>query len=304
MHTRKVAPIGLVVFGTFITMGGCGADTIAIGDFPAALERAACKRMVLCGSAVDQAACEATTFFAHNEGLLTIVAAVKRGTVAYDASHASACIQELEADCAYSFARTSPSKCDEIFTGRVATGGVCVGGVECADKGDCVKPSSCVAACCSGTCQVVPIIGVGAPCAGFLDRCAPGAFCDRGTCAPELPVGSPCYGSGCVAPAVCLQAPDGSSETCTVLSAAAGAPCIPGANFDCGRSDERCAPATMRCIKLTPLGGACDVKSDCIAYSNCVAGICQVEPAAGEPCDFAANLYCQGDLTCNAGVCR
>src|SRR4051812_22385558 len=122
MYAQKVAPIGLVVFGTFLTMGGCGSDTLTIDDFPAALERAAC---------------------------------------------------------------------------------------------------------CAGTCQVLPTHAVGAPCTPISDRCAEGAFCDDGTCALELPAGSACFGGGCVPPAVCLRAPDGSSETCTIISTAAGAPCIP-----------------------------------------------------------------------------
>ena len=67
MDTRKLAPIGMMVLGTFTMTGGCGSDTIAIDDFPAALVRAGCKRVVRCGGAVDQATCEASTFIDQNE---------------------------------------------------------------------------------------------------------------------------------------------------------------------------------------------------------------------------------------------
>ncbi len=304
MHMRHIDSWTLIVFGALGALGGCGgSDAIPIEDLPASLEQALCRRAVACAGAADQASCEATNFLAENAGVLTIVQSVKRGGVTYDGAKASACLRELEADCAD--LPTDSSTCDAVFTGTVAAGGACVTSVECLDDGRCVPPGTCTDACCVGTCRGKPIpLPVGASCTTADATCVDGAFCaNGGTCLPELPVGSACTGTGCASPAVCLRNPDDGSEICTVISTVVGAPCLPGANFGCGRSDEHCNATTRTCTKRAQPGAPCQEDADCVGYASCVAGICKTRPTLGQPCDGSTGIYCQGGLICPAGVC-
>jgi len=104
---------------------------------------------------------------------------------------------------------------------------------------------------------------------------------------------------------VCLSRPDGSAETCTVISTAPGAACVPGANFGCRRDDETCNATTSLCTKRAALGAACATDGDCVGYGYCdtAAGTCTARPGLGQPCDNTTHVWCLGSLTCANGTC-
>ena len=101
-------------------------------------------------------------------------------------------------------------------------------------------------------------------------------------------------------PAVCLYRPDGSGETCTVISTEPGAACVPGANFGCGRDDETCDATTSLCTKRAAPGGACQTYGDCVGYAYCdtAAGTCKARVALGQACDVSTGVECVGGLIC------
>jgi hypothetical protein len=192
----------------------------------------------------------------------------------------------------------------------VSAGGTCVIDTECADHGRCLEPDTCSVACCVGTCQAgAAPAAIGAACDVLSPTpCVDGAFCaNDGTCTARRPVGAACAGAPdeCLGPAVCLSRPDGSSETCTVISTEPGAACVPGANFGCGRADESCNAATSLCTKRALPGGACQTDGDCVGYAYCdsAAAACKARPSLGQPCDFTNHIWCVGDLVCPNGVC-
>lgn len=296
----------LTVAGSALT--GCGSsDSLPIDELPAELEQRVCARAVACSGAESQTTCESTIFFAEDPGVQTLVAAVKRGTVNYDGQSARTCLDAYTTDCAD---LVEPAACDKVFHGNVAAGGACVVSAECAGGGRCLEPDTCTVSCCVGTCEAVAgPAAVGAACDSLASTpCVDGAFCSNdGICTARRPVGAACSGSRdeCLDPAVCLYHPDGSPETCTVISTAPGAACDPGANFGCGREDETCNATTLRCTKRALPGAACDGYDDCVGYATCdtAAGTCKVRPKLGEACDNNAQIWCLGSLACVNGVC-
>ena len=128
--------------------------------------------------------------------MLTVVAAVKRGTVKYDAESARVCLDAFTTDCAD---LVEPAACDNVFRGTVPAGGACVTGAECVDGGRCLEPDTCTVACCVGTCEAVGApIAIGGACdfPSSSTPCVDGAFCanDR-TCTARRPVGAACQGA-------------------------------------------------------------------------------------------------------------
>jgi hypothetical protein len=300
--------LALVLAAVGSALTGCGSNSISLQELPAELERRACARAVACGGAESQTACESTLFLAENQELLTLNEAVKRGTVRYDAASAGACLNAITTDCAD---LVEPAACNNVFRGTVPAGGVCVTGAECADRGRCLGTDTCTAACCPGTCEAVGApIAIGGACdyPSSSTPCVEGAFCDNDrTCMARRPVGAGCSGAPdeCLDPAVCLYRPDGSGETCTVISTAPGAACVPGANFGCGREDETCNATTSLCTKRATPGAACQSTDDCVLYAYCdtAAGTCKARPTLGQACDNNAGIGCAGGLICPSGVC-
>jgi hypothetical protein len=306
-RTNRHCPSALLVIVACAALTGCGSGGISIDELPSELERRACARAVACGGAESQTACESTAFVAESSDVQTVVAAVKRGTVKYDGDSARVCLDAITTDCAD---LVEPDACDDVFRGTVAAGGVCVTSTECAGGGRCLKSDSCTVSCCAGTCEAVGApIAIGGACDILSSTpCVEGAYCgNNGTCTVRQPVGAPCQGAlhECVEPAVCLYLPDGSSETCTVISSEPGAACVPGANYGCGRADETCNATASRCTKLAAPGANCQDSKDCVSYAYCddAAGTCKARPALGQACDNAASVYCVGGLMCRNGTC-
>ena len=289
----------LAVAGGALT--GCGSNSISVDELPSELERRACARAVACGGAESQTVCESTVFIAQDWSVLTVVAGVKRGTIKYDGASARVCLDAIDTDCG---SDSEPAACDNVFRGTVPAGGACVIDGECVNRGRCLKPDTCTVACCVGTCEAVGApIAIGGACdypfsahrprrrrllrQSNVHGAPPGRRRVRerpGTSAPD--------------PAVCLYRPDGSGETCTVISTEPGAACVPGANFGCGRDDETCDATTSLCTKRAAPGGACQTYGDCVGYAYCdtAAGTCKARVALGQACDVSTGVECVGGL--------
>lgn len=285
-------------------LAGCDPEPLSIDRLAAEEERVICAREVACGGAVDQATCESTAFLVESGRTATAIAAVKRGTLAYDSAMARRCLDQVTTDCAI-LPDVPNNPCDEIFKGQVAVGGDCLLDDECAGGGACEIPS-CPSACCPGTCastKQAPV-PLGGSCGASGADCVSGAACLDGICAPPRAVGAACQGAWreCAAPAVCLAIPGG-TETCTILPTSRGAPCEPGANYGCGRVDERCDAASRTCVPLSAPGSPCETIGDCVGYAYCDAGACKIRPTIGQPCAMPIEIQCMGSLVCPAGVC-
>jgi hypothetical protein len=295
----------LSLVGACAALASCTSNEISIDELVPEIERRFCARAVACGGAESQTACESTVFLAESSGVLTLVEAVERGTVEYDGESARECVDAIITDCAD---LQEPAACDNVFRGTVAAGGACVTSAECVDR-RCLFTDTCTAACCVGTCEAVPPpAAIGAACDLLASTpCVEGAFCLDGVCTARRPAGAACQGSSdeCVEPAVCLYPLDGSGGTCTVISTAPGAACIPNGNYGCGREDETCNATTSLCTKVVPPGAACQSSSDCVSYAYCdtAAGTCKARPKLGEACSNSTGAYCIGSLSCPNGVC-
>jgi len=308
-NSRRLFLATLILASAGSALTGCDSDEISIDDLPAEVERRLCARAVACGGAESQASCESTAYVAESASVMTLVAAVKRGTVAYDGESASECLDAFTAnDCASLGAE--PAACGNIFRGRVPAGGVCVTSEECVGGGRCLEPDTCTAACCVGSCEAVaPPAAIGASCDFFVSNpCVEGAFCSlENVCTALLPLGAACdLSDACRDPgAYCVDRPDGSGRVCTLRPTEPGAACIPNLNELCARDDERCNAATSLCTKVAPLGAACQGSNDCVGYAYCdmTTGTCAARPTVGQACDYNTGVYCLGDIPCSNNVC-
>jgi len=308
-NSRRLFLATLILASAGSALAGCHSDEISIDDLPVELERRVCARAVACGGAESESSCESTLFVAESSSVMTLIAAVKRGTVTYDGESASECLDAIApADCARLGAE--PAACDNVFHGTVPAGGVCVIGAECVGGGRCLEPDTCTAACCVGTCEAAaPPAAIGAYCDFVASHpCVEGAFCNlENVCAARVPLGAACdFSDACLDPAAyCLDRLDGSGRVCALPPTEPGAECVPNLNELCAREDERCNATTSRCTKVVPLGAACQNSNDCVAYAYCdiTTGTCTARPTAGQACDYNTGVYCLGDLSCANNVC-
>ena len=196
-------------------LAGCDPEPLSIDRLAAEEERVICAREVACGGAVDQATCESTAFLVESGRTATAIAAVKRGTLAYDSAMARRCLDQVTTDCAI-LPDVPNNPCDEIFKGQVAVGGDCLLDDECAGGGACEIPS-CPSACCPGTCastKQAPV-PLGGSCGASGADCVSGAACLDGICAPPRAVGAACQGAWreCAAPLASRGRTTGAAES-------------------------------------------------------------------------------------------
>jgi len=215
--------------------------------------------------------------------------------------------------------------CDELLQGQVTLGQSCQDGAEC-QPGLYCRPASATG--CGGVCavpdggcgplelcsgQAVPYVSlggglqtslpIGTPCDAGAG-CGPCEACVGNRCAAGLGVlGSPCPGSGCLAPLLFCD----DSNTCE-SSHVLGAACVPGIGV-CLQGSCLGSPAT--CSPPGGLGDACDLS---LAPAACDAGVCapgsgggavcQPFPDAGQPCvqsQCGPGAVCDPDsTTCQA----
>jgi hypothetical protein len=207
--------------------------------------------------------------------------------------------------------------CGAFATGRVANGGGCYAGVECA-AGYCtadvllVCPGQCTAfvpngnactdwlQCGSGACDGSVCVadvpgGVGQPC-GFGDfACQSGLYCDAGdVCRQRLAAGGDCSaGAQCAAGLAC-----GVDGSCRALAGDGGdcSVAICGDGYYCN--------SASRCAQVPLLGDSCaDLPvcfdgSYCSSALTCVAG---TVPVSGT-CNHANDLFCRAGGYCSTPV--
>ena len=244
---------------------------------------------------------------------------VAAGRLAYDDTAAQACFQAQGPSCG----RVDCNS--KAFTGRVAPGGRCYLGYECAG-GLCrtdgtqalfvAGKTDCPGA--PGTC--VGYAGIGAKCSTGLvglvgpvvdgPLCDPSvAYCDR-TCVAFTAGGSCGPGQVCIEGSYCAAVGVASSPTCRPLGGE-GAPCTGGGNPECA-AGFGCQDNTTnsldggRCGLRRPAGGSCIAANgdQCEQGLTCqgsdpaagVLGVCGPLGARGEGCrwneECGLGLYC------------
>lgn len=235
-------------------------------------------------------------------------AAVADGRLAYDATHASACLQALEsAPCDLSIG----NGCDGVVTPKVPIGGTCknlylFSFQEC-DGGHC----SLAADGCTGTCVAATTeAALNEPCSGpDATPCGDGLYCEgstittAGVCRAEKTSGACTSSTQCALPTHCTG-PDG-AMTCSPFKTT-GEACTPGYRectlfgycADDGRCTETLAQSGETCGTLASGESVgCDVGLYCDApIGSAQTGACQPEKVAGEACGGdAALVECSGN---------
>lgn len=165
---------------------------------------------------------------------------------------------------------------DSAWVGQVADGGQCFASIECASKTSACAPNQ--------TCTPLPVAGQ--PC-GQLG-CAPGNFCQAGTCAAQLGAGQACTSSlQCTQPLFCDFA--SATPTCTERRAG-GETCTSNQNCKSGQCiPGTCANSTQTCFSDATCGRRCTNNGlACATDSGCgVPGACSVTTTT--PCTLGNN---------------
>jgi hypothetical protein len=292
------------------------ADTsIPLEQFIAELRAASCERLVRCTNVPDMAACEAT--IPTDRGVVQAIASVMAGELTYNPTAGRTCvdaIRQYKCEGDYFLPKTLRETCDPVFGNRKGEGASCFANTEC--KGvdaDCEKDEDCREACCPGTCKLAGgTAGLGLAC-DAQTPCSPDLVClrnegggDQGggggdpggerSCQPRVGPGETCND-----PFECIEGYgcDPSSRTC-FKQADSGATCNPLLNAPgCAAQAEYCDEAQSKCIPLPGEGQPCVknafITDACALYAQCVDGVCQRNPAAGQPC---LNGQCLGLLEC------
>jgi hypothetical protein len=262
---------------------GCGGGSIDINDLGPAVADSTCQYYVSCGlfSTVD----DCKTFFGNNSIDPQLLADVEAGLIDYDGGAAKDCLDALaSASCNQGdeSSRTTPSSCDDAFSGTVADGGACFVSDECVSS-NCVVPG-CGMACCAGTCGPAdpPPAAIGQSCEATF--CVDGAYCDQtATCAALLPADSACQGdSQCAYGLLCLGA-----GTCQAPHDV-GEDCITGGSApECGLLGVVCDTTTNKCMRYLAENAACDPQvGGCQPFFFCdqTTMVCTSYPKVGQAC--------------------
>ena len=300
------------------------ASVIAPDQFAAQRAAAVCAFTQRCQAISSYAACDPAALTTAGG---TFSRTASAGRVSFDAGHAQACLEAINAlacpiyAAAFDSSLLDPPDCQATVAGQVAVGGDCYGTGECA-KGFCDLSS------CPGKC--VAYAQTGTACSAVSTPCDFGAGlrCIKGHCAARLAAGAGCGNSADCQPGLfCSYA---SPRQCTAYgTGSAGAAC---------RSIEECAQGfyclrsrTGRaCTAQVQAGGACAedgahvgaVASECAlglvcagySYDNAklvaTPGLCAHASDIGGPCktivadpNVVANTGCLAGLVCSNGTC-
>ncbi len=199
--------------------------------------------------------------------------AISAGRLAYDASHAQACLDAIAAaTCNGSGITYVIADCRATLRGTVASGGACDSALldlECA-HGMCGPSADPNAPVCASTCTPYLVFGTDCTAGGTCDP-TQGLACVNGKCHAPLDLDEPCANAGdCKLGLSCVN------KKC--VRPIAGTPCDSFAND--------CAP-----------GFYCPAP-DVDAGSACVAQIAQGGSCGEQRPGIAANHWCASDLTC------
>lgn len=273
-HALPFAALSLVV----VACGGSSDDSsnstgnggqpkgtpVALADLPGALASAYCNSIAGCCNAkmypYDQAKC-----VAQMTGLYTAFLPSDPARADYDPQKGGDCVAAAAALSSCHSSDTTPTACQTMFVGKVAPGGTCDSGFECAASSsgtvDCEFGAGS-----QGACTVKPTGKAG-------DAC-----------------GSTCTKSG-------------NEEDCTTFGSGSGSGPKPGPAACYTNDGLYCDGSSYQCKTVSKLGGACTSTDGCEQGTFCDAQQCVKPLAQGAKCGFGALCqggYCDdfGDKTC------
>lgn len=234
---------------------GCGG--VDIQEFQDEAIDARCEYLTRCGLFPSANDCRAD-FDATTAPSTSIVAAVDAGKVVYDEDLAEDCLEALREGSCSQTASLDP-KCEDIFTGTIADGGMCAFDDECV-SGRC-SVEDCTMACCPGTCMPArPTPKIGEMC---LFICEAGAYCGADSiCHALQPKGAACDAPfACDDGLYCNGLTSMMSGTCTALPNT-GEACVE----QCLNIGDYCEGT---CKKVGLVGATCANDDQCSFYYEC-----------------------------------
>ena len=269
--------------GTTSTTGSGGTST------PSALNLLIadgfCQQAARCGqiAASEEKKCESDA--AASAKMYTPVystdEAVKNKRLSYNATAGKACAADLAAEgCSVDAAFDDPADCDQVYTGLVAVGGVCMSSLECAAGNWCDAGASTGTDGCAGVCKA---------------NTATGATCDPND--PHCGAADYCDGTSmkCTTAATAEQACDDSPQCATGLFCKGFIP-----------ADDTTTPPTPEtpgvCKGRGQLGDACTSgffgDTDCQIGLTCpdTTSVCTAPLVAGSTCSSGSE--CADGLAC------
>lgn len=278
--------------------GGGGASAPSIDQVDAALVGAFCSWITRCGSGPNGLSFSSSTacasFFASQLDNDEEVAAVKAGTMTYDAASAGKCIAAISAlACDATLKGTPDPSCDTTFVGTVELGQACMN-KECKPELVCVTDNE--KSGCAGVC--VQRVVSGASCEG-AELCP----AEMKTCNADS---NPCVsGDSCkpddkgkllcqpVAAAKVAKA----GENCEQLQCDAGLWC------DWGNQTAKTCKSTAKIgEKCSNAGPMCDAGLLCDVPDKSDEGTCKEPAAEGAACDLEAQVKDGAVKPCGAGL--
>lgn len=294
----------------------CGGSSISVEDLPGEVKDARCDQLVKCEGIADRATCNGATFV-DEATVPAIQAAIKDGTIKYDADKAADCVDQLSGQsCSFEGFHTT-SACEGVITGTVATGGACKLDAQCANHGDCTPTGTTCdpeTTCCPGTCMGGSTeSALGGPCDDDMHTCATTAYCkpgatsgSNGTCTALVTAEAAACDdiAACSNPLYCNLNFQTGMGTCK-KPAASGAACVRADLLACVDGRDYCNPTSLTCVRQVAVGAACmSGSAPCVDYASCIAGTCVIDIALGGTCVVDSGAQCAGSLDCKNGTCQ
>jgi hypothetical protein len=267
---------------------GCGAESLAVEDYPAEVLDAVCRHLVRCGSVEDVERCRTANLGIDYGYSASEQAALDAGKIVFNGDKARTCLDDHAAsscDVTSQDSREQDPACLEVLTGTLREGEACALNTECVSR--LCDVQACDTACCLGTCvgDVAPSVAkVGESCAA--GTCEPAAFCDQDitTCVARKRLGASCTSIN-----ECAFGLDCDAGACAALPAP-GEACA-GA---CRDEGTRCSPITDTCVEVGLVGDPCTMASDCSVLYRCdETNHCSAGVAPGAAC--TATTRCAGN---------
>ena len=203
MQRSNLMNAAILALGLVSACGG-GGSSVAIDQVGAKFAQASCAKIFACCDAAERTAtfmnfnpppttaaeCEQTFGALLTLGFSSSQASVQAGRESYDGNAAGACIDTLTATaCADLHGTPVPSTCDQMLTGKVASGGACAQSDECSGSAFCQGVTSGHV---DGVCTTLPASGEACP--DF--QCAKGSYCNSSMmCAAPQADGQTCHGN-------------------------------------------------------------------------------------------------------------
>ncbi len=321
--SHRLLAHGLSAFALTCALAGCGQSapaSVPIEMLGARYASTTCALLHDCyGDAVLTAllgvssitACETRAEASYVNGALPrYQAAMTMGTLTYDGSYATDCLDAVHTlGCAAITGRT-PDACNQLFIGHVALGGACALDEECAGDAYCSAATAC-----PGTCQAFG--GSGASCTRD-QACQQGLQCSNGSCQTPGGVGASCQGTtgvDCTGGLICQGGTASQTGTCasvaSVFSGASGAACnlqmqqLCGTGLSCvvmGATSQICGPDNLAsgaaCRFAAP--DQCQPGFYCHGATLAAAGVCTALPMSGACATVPFGASCADGYTCES----